>query len=132
VIVPSQVRLPTLIYVIVFVNRRMVAQQNEFVGVSPKPKIKFRALAQILFQARKPGLRSLPGIKRPIKLISAERLVTVPKHEQGMPGGTLQLGVGKKSQTSVIPVRAKAAGEIPLGVKLLVTFRHSKAADPLC
>jgi hypothetical protein len=94
--VPPQVRLPTLINVIVFVNRRIVAQQNESVGVSPEAKVKFRALSQILFQARKPRLRSLPGIKRPIKLISAERLVTVPKHEQGMPGGTLQHPVLEK------------------------------------
>jgi hypothetical protein len=34
----------------------MVAQQNEFVGVSPETQNQIRALAQIPFQARKPGL----------------------------------------------------------------------------
>src|SRR5690349_1293472 len=70
----AQVCLPALVNMIVFENEGLVAEQDKFVGVPPKAKVKFRFASQILFKTGKPGLCSLPRIERPIKLVRAEGL----------------------------------------------------------
>ena len=98
----------------------------------PESKIKFRVLPQVLFRTNKPGFRPFPGIERPVELISAKRLVTISQHEQRVPEHTLDASVRKKRQAAVVAVGAKAAGKLPLGIKLLVEFPPHQDAAPLC
>src|SRR5258708_4309556 len=121
-IMPAQVRLPAFVDVIIFVDGRIVAEKNEFVGVPPESEIKFGFASQVLFQPGKPGFCPLPGIKRPVELVSPEWFVAVSKHEQRTAKLCLSAGVREKSQATVVTIRTKATGKIPRAAHLLVEF----------
>ena len=73
--------LPALVDVIVGVERRIVAQQDEVIAVPAIAKVKLRLLAQLLLQAGEPDFGSLPGVEVAIKLVGAKRCVAIAKHD---------------------------------------------------
>jgi hypothetical protein len=115
-VLPPNAGLPALI-MIIFVHRRIVAEQDEFVAMAAKAKIEFHLLAQVLLQSREPGFRSLPGVEWAIELVRAVRLVPEPHHEQAGTGGGLYSGRRENGGAAVIAIGTKSTGEISLRVQ---------------
>src|ERR1017187_3647537 len=99
---PAQISLPAFVDVVVLVNRRIVAKQNEFVSMAAESKIKFSFASQVLLQPDKPGFRPLPGIVGSVELVGPERLVAVSQHQQRAAQCGLGAGDREKSQAAVV------------------------------
>src|ERR1700686_4709676 len=87
--------LPTVVGVVVFVNRGVFAQQNKLVGMATIAEVKLHAVAQILFEPGKPGLGALPGVEVSVELIGAEWFIPVAQHHQSPPQSGLEAAVGE-------------------------------------
>ena len=68
----AQRRLPGAVDVVVLVDRRIVAQQNELVGVAAIAEGRDGAAAQLLARGGEPALGALPRVVGAVELVGAE------------------------------------------------------------
>src|SRR5450755_1263036 len=116
----TQRSLPTVVGVIVRVDRRIFAQEHEFIGMAAIAEIKLHVFSEILLQAHEPGSGEFPGVKVSIELIGAKWLVAVTHQEQRPPEPGLNAGIGESWHASVVPVGHESAGKIARRAELLV------------
>jgi len=65
--------LPTPADVVVLVDRRIVTDENELVGVPSIAERGGGVLSQVLHAGDKPAFGAFPGIERAVELVGAER-----------------------------------------------------------
>ena len=81
----TEVGLPALVSVVVFIDRGKMPKEHEFVAVAAKTKINFRVRSQVLLQSREPRLGSFPRRERSVELIRAVRFVSVSESSRECP-----------------------------------------------
>src|SRR6185437_11918808 len=97
-------RLPALGGVVVFVDRRLIAQQDKFVGMPAVGKLHIGVPTELLLGGRKPSFGALPGIEVSIELVGPERAVAQSEKQGAVAPGTRNACPGSGGKVPVIPV----------------------------
>src|SRR5215469_7723273 len=101
------------------VDLRIVAKQNEQIGVSPVGKVHLDMISDILMTRRKPRLNPLPRGIRAIELVSPVGPIAICQQQARLSDPRLRGTQRAKRQVPIISIRRKARRAISRESELL-------------
>jgi hypothetical protein len=96
--------LPAPVNVVVFVDRGVVTEQDEFVCMSAISEVEFSLASQVLLGSSEPRLRTFPRIEVPVKLVGTERFVSKSEHDKCPTERCVETAAGESGEATVIAV----------------------------